>query len=177
VRAGLLSVGSLLLWLALAAAAGAESEHRPSPADARDAASLVARSELAAGRGEARERRGLKRELLRVQTLLHQALADERAGKDTGARSILSAECTRLRPRVARLASLPGPSPSDEWSRIGGALGELCGELDQMSAAASPAERRSRAETLFERLEAPEQPRRHVGPTIWLPPARPQAQP
>jgi hypothetical protein len=149
-----------------AASAGAPA----SDADrAKAAANLVARSELAAGLTDDSEQREIKDELLRVNDLLRQALADESAAVETGARSVVDAECTRLQPLVSRFASAEGDAPASEWARIRIALADLCGMIAAIAASNDRAERRSLAEAFLERVGKRDPARDYVGPTIRLP--------
>jgi hypothetical protein len=163
--AGVLAIWS---WIALEASA---DPARPIASDAREAASLVARGELAAGRGEGPERRQIKLELVRLQELLFEALGEEVEGGQPNARPIVLAECGRLR------RAMPATSASSgDWAQLGDALDELCRKIQEIAAAPLD-QRRALASQLLERMK-PTVEHPDVAPTIRAPqPPSRRAQP
>jgi hypothetical protein len=155
----------LAIWSWIVLGASAEPA-RPIASDAREAASLVARGELAAGRSEGSERRQLKLELVRLQELLFEALGEEVEGGQPNARPIVLAECGRLR-RSIPSSGAADPALSGDWARLGGALDELCRKIQEI-AAAPPDRRRALASHLLERMK-PTVEHRDVAPTIRAP--------
>jgi len=137
--------------------------------DAQDVATLITRAHLSAEASEDPADRQLRLDLVNVQKLLRQTLADAIGARDSGALETLGAECRRLRPEILRRAQAAS-RVAEGWQRIDAAFSELCAKRDELATATDAASKGAIAAPLLERIEGTYDPTRaREAPTIRLP--------